>query len=379
VSALAACALAAPAAAQRSSAAPVWAATDLDSVRILARDALSHFRTNQGDSTTSENYYAYLQVGRAGRRLLRSLGRHQLIRAHAIRPLLDSLQLETEIRVDPDLPHFVLLMVRNPFRPTAGAVGFLYWYRGDDLRMQGVSFYGGEAPEMKVWWTGREGSPYSWGIVERTRTEQRHHMTVLSLTPGGDFWRIAQFDPNGFDVGAGANVEWVDVNGDLRPELLAWVRTTPDSLIEPCADCPRPFNELTFVEGAAGFELLDVRLVPSPITTLSLFVRLLAENDRANAARLLQDPAKIDEAVSLGWTGRQPKGAWQIRLAEPNTAWPHWLMVRHRGARAHDWRFLLAPVRGRWLIAGWENRDDASTPGQPAPERGGRQGSGTRR
>ena len=373
--------LAAPAGAQTlRSLAPA----DRDSLRLMARDALSQFGSNQGDSTTGDNYYAYLQVGRIGRRLLRSLGRDGLIQAHAIRPLLDSLGLETDVRVDPDLPHFVLLMARNPHRRTAGAVGFLYWYLENDLRMQGVSFHGGDAPVMKVWWTGHEESPYSWGILERTRDELRYHLTVLSLTPRGDFWRITQFDPNGFSVGKAASVAWADVNGDLHPELLAWLRADPDSLIESCSDCPRPTNELTFVEGSSGFELLDVRLVPSPITTLGIFVRLLAENDRANAARLLEQPARIDEAVALGWTGPQRKGAWQVLYAEPNTAWPRWLMLRHHGARVHDWRFVLAPVRGRWVIAGWENRDNASTPGHLAPEParpqgGGRKPSGGRR
>ena len=56
-------------------------------------------------------------------------------------------------------------------------------------------------------------------------------MTVLSLTPNGDYWRITQFDPNGLDLGAGANVAFADINGDLRPELVAWVPAVLDSLV----------------------------------------------------------------------------------------------------------------------------------------------------
>jgi hypothetical protein len=45
-------------------------------------------------------------------------------------------------------------------------------------------------------------------------------------------------------------------------------------------------------------------------------------------------------------------------------------MVRHQIAngRAHDWKVTLESVRGRWVIAGWENRDDAATPGFLKPE-----------
>ncbi len=365
VAALSLVVLAGPAHAQRVK---TWSPPDLDTLRIMSTEAKTRFRSNSGDSATGDNFRAYNLVGRTARKLLRSLGRPNLIQAPAIKTVLDSLGLPTDIRVDPVLPEFVLVVSRNPYKGTAQAVGFLYWYKGGDLRMQSVTFAGGEAPEMRVWWTGVESAPYSWGIVERTRSDQRHHLTVLSLTPSGDYWRITEYDPNGLDLGVGANVVWADLNGDLKPELVAWVPSVFDSMVLGCAECPKPVNEMTFVEGAQGFELLDVRIVPSPITTFTLFARLLAQDDRTNAGRLLVDPAKAAETASLGWTGRQPKGAWSILYTEPGTAWPRWLMVRHQGARGtHDWRMVLQPVRGRWLIAAWENRDNATTPGGTKP------------
>ena len=42
---------------------------------------------------------------------------------------------DPEVATDPASPTFALLMVRNPARFTADAVGFLYWYKGDDLRI----------------------------------------------------------------------------------------------------------------------------------------------------------------------------------------------------------------------------------------------------
>ena len=340
-----------------------WSPPDLDSLRTWSVDARSMFRANSGDSATGSNFRPYQLVGLSARKLLRSLGRPNLVQAPAIKIVLDSLGYETDVRVDPVTPQFVLVMTRNPYRRTAEGIGFLYWYKGDDLRMQPVTFRGGDSPEMRVWWTNVESSPYSWAIVDRSRGEGRHHLTVLSLIPSGEYWRITQYDPNGLELGAGGQVTFADINGDQRPELVAWVPALLDSVVQNCPDCPRPVNELTYVEGAKGFELLDIRMVPSPVTTFTMFARLLAENDRTNASRLLVEPAKISEAVANGWTGKQAKGAWRILYSEPNTSWPRWLLVRHQGARVHDWRILMEPVRGRWLISRWENRDDASTPG----------------
>jgi hypothetical protein len=357
-----------PAAAQSQVLKP-WVPPDLDSLRTWAADARTSFQNAKGDSATGPNYHAYDVVGRMGRKLLRSLGRANLIQAPAIKTVLDSLGLETDIRVDPLIPQFALIMVRNPYRRSAHSVGYLYWYLENDLRIQGVSFVGGASPDMRVWWTGRENAPYAWGIVERQRAQSRYHLTVLSLTPNGQYWHISEYDPNGIDLGAGASVSWADLNNDQQPELVAYVPAEFDSMVITCEACPRPVNELTYVESARGFQLLDVRLVPSPVTTFTLFARLMAQGDRAGASRLLKDPAKIEEAVSLGWT-QKAKRPWSVLYVEPNTAWPAWLMVRHEAipGRAHDWKMSMEPVRGRWVIASWDNRDDATTPGFLPPD-----------
>jgi len=346
-----------------------WVPPDLDSLRTWATEARTGFRNAKGDSATGPNYHAYDVTGRIGRKLIRSLGRANLIQAPAIKAVLDSLGLETDVRVDPQLPHFALLMVRNPYRRSAHAVGYLYWYLQDDLRIQGVSFVGGSTPDMRVWWTGEESAPYMWGIVESQRSQSRYHLTVLSLTPNGQYWHISEYDPNGIDLGAGASVTWADLDNDQKPELVAWVPAEFDSAVVTCNACPRPVNELTYVESARGFQLLDVRLVPSPVTTFTLFARMLAQGDRTGAARLLKDPARIEEAVSLGWM-QKSKRPWRVLYTEPNTAWPAWLMVRHEpvAGRAHDWKISMEPVRGRWVIGSWDNRDDATTPGFLPPD-----------
>src|SRR5262245_16370749 len=146
-----------------------WVPPASDSLLRWATEAKARFQTNKGDSIGGENFAAYDLVGKMGRRLLRSLGRENMRQASAIKPVLDSLGLETDIEVDPDLPYFALLMVRNPYRRTAKAVGFLYWYRENDLRMQGAQFQGGWKPQMRVWWTGNQDAPYSWGVADRSR------------------------------------------------------------------------------------------------------------------------------------------------------------------------------------------------------------------
>jgi hypothetical protein len=85
-------------------------------------------------------------VGRFARRMLRAMGPRDLLQAHAIVPVLDSLGLDVDVAVDPAQPTFALVMVRNPFRFTAHAIGFLYWTKVEDFRMQGAEFQGGNGP-----------------------------------------------------------------------------------------------------------------------------------------------------------------------------------------------------------------------------------------
>ena len=135
-----------PAGAQRV----VWVGgePEADTLALWTAQALEGFRANRGDSAGGANYGAYERVGLIGRRLLRSQGRRDLLLAPAIRTTLDSLGFATEVAVDPAAPAFALLMVRDPVHPAAEAVGFLYWFREADLRLQGVLFRGGHRPRL---------------------------------------------------------------------------------------------------------------------------------------------------------------------------------------------------------------------------------------
>jgi len=343
-----------PASAQAQKVRP-WVPPGADSLVLWVADARVSFQANTGDSIGGKNYKAYQQVGDIGRRLLRGLGRANMIQARAVEALLDSLGLDTDIAVEPDLPYFALLMVRNPFRPDAKAVGFLYWFRGDDLRMQGAQFTGGHEPRARVWWTGNQEAPYSWGVVDFTRAEAEMHFTLFRLSSKGLFWTIAQYEDSGYKLSHTGSVSWADVNGDLKPELLAWIPGEEDSMFEECSGCPKLINELLFAERPNGFKLQDTRIVPSPYSTFALFIRMLTEGSRAQAARLLTDPKMIDRAIAAGWATRR-NHLWKVESAEPGTAWPEWLYMRYRGTPQRAYMVNFDISHGRWLIRDWAER-----------------------
>ena len=345
-----------------------WTPPSADSLLAWSAEARARFRANQGDSAQGTNYQAYDRVGRMGRQLLRSLGTSNFSQALAIEPVLDSLGLDTEVAIDLTFPDFVLLMVHNPYRPSAATVGFLYWLRGTDLRMQGVSFEGGMKPQMRVWWTARNHSPYEWVMLTRTRgAEGRISLTLVRMNETGHFWTPVQYEGNGPDLGERGEAYLVDLNGDNKPEVVSWVKANADSTFEECAGCPHLLTERIFTEREDGYSLHDSRLLPSPYSSFMLFVRLLRDKNRAAATRLLSNPAKVDQAIALGWGVRTTRrGAWKLEYAEPNQSWPQWIAIRFvpgKGRPLYIVRFTM--LEGRWIIDSWAEEKKAGG-GAPA-------------
>jgi hypothetical protein len=325
-----------------------------DSFSTWAAEARSRFKSNDGDSAVAGNLRAYDLTGMIARRLLRSLGPANLVQAHAVKPVLDSLGFATDVAVDPAIPNFVLVMVRNPGRPKANAVGYLYWYRGTDLRMQGVLFRGGHRPTMRAWWTGQQDHPYEWAVVDEMQESGNLEMTLFRLNATGAEWTIQQDETHGGVLGEPGTAAFTDVNGDGQPELVSWTRSRTDSLFVECPDCPKLLTERVFTEGPDGFELLDARLVPSPYSTLVLFVRFLRDRNLASAARLLEDPAKVKEAVALGFGEGAGRGTWSVEYGEAGQAWPHWLAVRlQRPSGVHRYIVHFVQRNGHWLVHDW--------------------------
>jgi hypothetical protein len=326
---------------------------ETDSLTAWVSQAKAGFQSNPGDSAGGENYRPYERVGLMARRLLRSLGHRDLLQAHAIQPVLDSLGFATEVATDPAAPTFALLMVRNPSRPEAEAVGFLYWYKGDDLRIQGAVFKGGYRPRIRIWWTGTPEYPYEWGIVDETRTG-RLGLTLLRLSPGGTVWGLQQDEERFPLLGETGEAQWVDLNGDRRPELVSWTRSPTDSLFVERANCPKLLTERTFIEGREIFELQDERLLPTPYATLVYFVRLLIDDQLAQAERLVRDPARVREAVAQGWNQRVVKTPWTVEYGESGEAWPRRLELRFQGPHGvKRYGVIFARRDGRWIIENW--------------------------
>jgi hypothetical protein len=334
-------------------ASPVEISPEVDSVSAWVVQAKAGFQSNPGDSAGGENYRAYEKVGLIGRRLLRSLGRRDLLLAHAIKPTLDSLGFVTEVATDPTSPTFALLMVRNPDRGTADAVGFLFWYKGGDLRIQGAIFKGGYHPRIRVWRTGRPEYPFEWGILDETRAGLLR-FTMMRLSPGGTVWGIQQDEESFPLMGEPGEAAWVDLNRDGPPEFVSWTSDSTDSLFTECASCPKLLTERTFIEGDDGFELQDQRLLPTPYAALVYFVRLLIDGKLVQAEKLVRDSEKVHEAIAQGWDKRVVRNPWIVEGGESGQPWPRRLALRFEGPNgAKRYGVVFAMREGRWIIDNW--------------------------
>lgn len=332
-----------------------WTPPNADGLLNWAAQVRVRFQANTGDSVGGDNYRAYEMVSERARDMLSAMGRSRMIQAYAVETIMDSLGLDTEVELDPHLPYFVLLMVRNPFNRAAASVGYFYWYRQDDLRVQGALFHGGMNPKMRVWWTGTATAPYAWGVVDEQRGDNPQlGLTLLHLNPDGLYWNLLHYPGDGLDLGGDGTAEWVDMNGDGHPELVTWVRGPVDTTFVQCSECPRPIVQRTFVGRRSGFELEDSRLLSTPYATIMLFMRLLADGNHEGAERLLGDPAMLDEALELGWN-RAGRDSWRFLNSEPQERWPRWISMEFRsedGRRSYIFRF--AQLAGRWVIEEWK-------------------------
>jgi hypothetical protein len=337
-----------------------------DTLLTWATEARVRFQSNTGDSVGGRNYDAYEMVGRMGEHMLRAIGRSRMVQAYAIETVLDSLGLDTELSFDPEVPGFALLMVRNPFNRNAASVGYLYWYRQNDLRVQGLLFHGGREPKSRVWWTSDARAPYGWGILDQSLADPPTvGLTYLRLEPNGNFWDLVQFAADTLNLGGPGRAEWTDINRDGVPEVVAWVKGELDSTFVACNGCPQLIAERTFVERGGGFQIEESRLVATSFASLVLFVRLLQDGSRAGAARLVADPGMVDQALKWGWS-RKGAGLWKFEYGEPGERWPRWMAFSHEGASGKKSTYVIrfGHADGRWILAGFE-------PAARPPARGG--------
>src|SRR5690348_14800611 len=168
---------------------------------------------------------------------------------HAIEGALDSLGLEASVLNDPQLPSIVLAMVRNPFRPSAQAVGYLFWYRGDDLRMQGATFPANVRPRVRAWWSGKPAYPYELAVAyDRLTDPIQMGFSLLRMSPDGNYWNLVQYDGHGPELGRPGDVAFVDVNHDGLPEMVSYSPADPDTFLSVNTSVSPIENEVIWTE-----------------------------------------------------------------------------------------------------------------------------------
>jgi hypothetical protein len=332
-----------------------WTPANADSITSLVAEAKVRFRQSDTDTITDRSIAPFERVGQAARRLYRRLGRQNTLFAPSIAASLDSLGLDTEVVNDPELPSIVLVLVRNPYRPSMQAVGYLLWYRGPDLRMQGMAFPPCREPKVRSWWTGRPGGPYATAIVYHERNESgRLGFKYLRLSGDGSYWELIQYEGHGPDLGANGDATFADLDHDGQPELVAFSAAPPDSILRILPPVVPPRREAIYTDRGEGFEVHDARVVPGPITTLRLFVAALREGNRDQARRLLVDPSFLQLALAAGWADTRSPGNFVVDRQEEGQRWPRWLGARVLGVTGErNWVFHFTLQDGLWMIKDW--------------------------
>ena len=332
-----------------------WTPANVDSITGLVAEAKVRFRLSDTDTITEQSIVPFERVGQAARRLYRRLGREHTLLAPSIQASLDSLGLDVDVVNDPEVPSIVLVMVRNPYRLNMQAVGYLMWYRGADLRMQGASFPPCVRPRIRSWWTGRPAAPYATAIVYHERDELgRLGFKYLRLSGDGYYWDLVQYEGHGPELGAFGDAAFADLNHDGLPELVAFSAAPPDSIVrvEPPVQPVR--REAVYTDRGEGFEVYDARIVPGPLATLRMFVSALREGNHDQARRLLMNPTFLQLALAAGWADTRSPGNFVVDRQEEGQGWPVWLGARVLGVTgSRRWVFHFALQDGRWLIKDW--------------------------
>ena len=326
-----------------------------DSLRTMATTARMRFKRQQGDSVAGDNYAAFDIVGQAARKLLRSLGRQNLLQATAIEATLDSLGLDVEVVNDPQLPSIVFMLARNPSRVSSDAVGFLYWYRQGDLRMQGVSFPPSRTVRIRSWWSGRPDAPYEVALTyDRLGTaSQPPGFKLFRMNPDGYLWNLIQYEGHSPDFPADARIEFADANRDGQPELLVFSGVDQDSVFTLGTGLHPIQNEFLYTERPEGYVLHNARTIPGPLQALRAWTELLGDRQLERAQRLMLKPERIKEVVANGWVGLVANGSWQVEYGE-DAAWSEWYVVRvHTAATRKQYVFHFYIRDGLWVIRDW--------------------------
>ena len=356
-----------------------WVPKHADSLTVQSERARVGFRAAKSDSAGGDHFLPYQQVGLMVRNLLVDMGREHMPEAGVLEGVLKAQGLVADLRVDPGQPGFAMAMVRNPYRPSADAVAFLYWYRGSELKYQGQYVPGGRDSHFRVWWSGGQW-PYTCAFTFHQNDARRTlGFIMLRLESDVSSWTLTQFPGNGPDIGWSGEADFHDVNGDGVTELVAWLRVPSDTAFTECTGCPGVNIERVYTLHERGYDLEDSRVVPTPYATFQRLISELADHNRPAALRLLLRPTLLDSALAEGWGANHGPGSWRLVRVEAGEQWPRWLDMRHESQPGRpEYAVHFAQHDGHWVISHWFREPTASSalpadpkgPGASAPAPG---------
>jgi hypothetical protein len=331
-----------------------WIPAGTDSTRARAERAHAEFRLATLDTIDDVTFHPYEKVALIAHDMLVSLGRDHMTQAPALESALHDLGFQVSLRLDPTQPGFALLMVRNPYRPSAAAIGYLFWWQGERLRQQGTYFKRGFDPRFRVWWTSDGDWPYQCAIVDHAAArDESPGFLVLRLSSDASHWSVVQYPGNGPQLEVGEEPAWEDIDGDGKPELVTWRRIPSDSLFTECPNCTGLLRERVFTLHDDRFEPEDSRAVPTTYAQFQRFIRLLTDRRRDAARALVARATVLDSAVAFGWGEDRRAGAWHLDTSESGQLWPRWIVVRQTRAKGRPLYAVHFTHQGdRWLISG---------------------------
>jgi hypothetical protein len=260
------------------------------------------------------------------------------------RALLDSLDFGAEFAADRRV------MAVNFFsrsRPDAGAWPWLFWrtpravvmrpLAGRDLQLVQVA----TLPDPG-------GNPEGWSQVAvlfaRRSSAGRMPIVMVWKAPAGESWTPSQ--TLGPDSLGGVGTVEIATESDTTVVLTSRTfRGMPR--FEECATCPHVYALHRFRWSPGGFARIEDRAVPSPYSSFVQFVLALGAGDHDAAARLVSDPALLEQARLFEFNAL-PKGAWRAAPATDESAGT---MVFFRGQQ-EAYQVSFEPRGEEWLISG---------------------------
>lgn len=344
-----------PAFAQASLLPKPWRPAATDSISQWAIEGRNLLAESNSPELGDREVVAYRWVDKVAKAYFHSLGPHGMAAAGGISAFLDSLKLKGSVVSDRVYPAFSFVLFANPSHEDYASLGYLYWFRGDEVRSQPIYLKGGHDPELRVWWTGREQAPWEMGLLytmEHDR-DSAPEFIFMRMVPTGAGWEPVQAGVEGVDFGGKGTATFADLDGDGTPEIVSWVRGVPDTLFVPCngPGCPDLLTERIFTL-ERGYELYDQRTVATPYATLVLFVRSLVAGKEAIAQSLVTHPGVVEKARTLGWSRLHHKGAFRAIEPRGETRWPDRLRFEYGPQGNYDsvLEVRFASSQGHWLL-----------------------------